>query len=218
MTVANPYVPTALSMPRTQTWETFDPMAPQASTFERHETVQFSSRFGARILDILFLAVIGAFWVFVSISVMLWMAGTGEDHSTGLGKYPAHLIGILNALSFYGICEAFAGASPGKLLCGMRVVQLDGKSCSLAKAYIRQALFFIDVVCFGLVGYLVMSKSMYNQRLGDRVAGTVVVYTRALEARRLPSASTVGEVLLGIVAATAACSAMTAVSIWLLTL
>ncbi|NOU33253.1 MAG: RDD family protein [Polyangiaceae bacterium] len=215
MTVANPYVPTPPSM---RSWETVDPMPPQASPFERHETVEFSSRLGARILDILFLAVIGAFSLVVTISVMLWTARSGEDHSTGLGRYPAHLLGILNALSFYGICEAFAGASPGKLLCGMRVVQLDGKPCSLAKAYIRQALFFVDVICFGLVGYLVMSQSPYNQRLGDRVAGTMVVYKRALEARRLPSASSIGEVVVGIVAATAACSAMTAVSIWLLTL
>lgn len=215
MTVANPYVPPPPSM---RSWETFDPMTPQASPFERHETVEFSSRFGARVLDVLFLAVIGTCSLVVTISVMLWMARSGEDHSTGLGRYPAHLIGILNALSFYGICEGFAGASPGKLLCGMRVVQLDGKPCSLAKAYIRQALFFVDVICFGLVGYILMSQSPYNQRLGDRVAGTVVVYTGTLEARRLPSASSVGKVVVGIVAATAACSAMTAVSIWLLTL
>jgi uncharacterized RDD family membrane protein YckC len=215
MTVANPYVPPPPSM---RSWETIDPVTPQAFTFERHETVEFSSRFGARILDVLFLAVIGALSLVVTISVMLWMARSGEDHSTGLGRYPAHLIGILNALSFHGICESFAGASPGKLLCGMRVVQLDGKPCSLGKAYIRQALFFVDVICFGLVGYLLMSQSPYNQRLGDRVAGTVVVYTGTLEARRLRSASSVGKVVVGIVAATAACSAMTAVSIWLLTL
>lgn len=72
------------------------------------------------------------------------------------------------------------GATPGKMVCGLRVVQLSGTPITFGQAVVRNFMRFIDGL--PMFNYLVGLSSCFAtrrfQRLGDLAAGTVVVYQR----------------------------------------
>jgi uncharacterized RDD family membrane protein YckC len=73
------------------------------------------------------------------------------------------------------------GATPGKRIVGLRVVQPSGAPITLGQAVVRNFLRFVDglpppTYGFGLAACLLTKRF---QRLGDLAAGTVVVYDRA---------------------------------------
>ncbi|MCP3918545.1 MAG: RDD family protein [bacterium] len=80
------------------------------------------------------------------------------------------------------------GATPGKRSCRLHVVHRDGTpvgwTASLIRNFVRFADFFPFAYGFGLVSALVSPEF---QRLGDRVAGTVVAYRDAPPGRDEPS-------------------------------
>ena len=72
------------------------------------------------------------------------------------------------------------GATPGKRVAGLRVVQTTGSPITLGQAVIRNFLRFIDgmpffIYLFGLASCVATRRF---QRLGDLAAGTVVIYDR----------------------------------------
>lgn len=74
--------------------------------------------------------------------------------------------------------EAFrSGATPGKRRMGIKVVQSDGGPVSIEAALVRNLVRFADTLPFAYGAGLVscLSSSTF-QRLGDRVAGTLVVH------------------------------------------
>ena len=75
---------------------------------------------------------------------------------------------------YFAVFEWLYGATPGKLLLGMRVVHRNGEPCGLGAALIRGLLRYFDILFFGIVAYAIMKAPMY-QRAGDRVARTIVV-------------------------------------------
>ncbi|MEM7352771.1 MAG: tetratricopeptide repeat protein [Acidobacteriota bacterium] len=81
-------------------------------------------------------------------------------------------------LGYYLVFEAVSAVTPGKLLFGLRVVSLDGARLSLRKAAIRTFFRLLEVnplILGGIPAGLAIASSERNQRLGDRVAGTVVI-------------------------------------------
>jgi uncharacterized RDD family membrane protein YckC len=82
--------------------------------------------------------------------------------------------GALSLAYFVGM-EVTFGATLGKLVVGLRVVDKDGDEITFVAALVRNVLRSVDLLFFGLVGAAFMSSSAYNQRLGDRAAGTYVV-------------------------------------------
>ncbi len=72
------------------------------------------------------------------------------------------------------------GATPGKRLVGLRVVQATGSPITFGQAVVRNFLRFIDgmpmfTYAFGATSCLASKRF---QRLGDLAAGTVVIYDR----------------------------------------
>jgi len=80
----------------------------------------------------------------------------------------------LGFLTFEAICEGFHGSTPGKFLLGMTVVQEDGSPCRPGAAVIRSLAYLLDILFWGIIGYLNMRKSPQQQRHGDEWAHTVV--------------------------------------------
>jgi uncharacterized RDD family membrane protein YckC len=79
---------------------------------------------------------------------------------------------------YYTATEALLGASLGKLLLGLRVVTVDGAPIGWPAAVVRNVLRAVDGFLFYLVAALFAWGSPRRQRLGDRVAGTVVIRQR----------------------------------------
>lgn len=78
--------------------------------------------------------------------------------------------------AYYTLFEGLLGFTPGKLLFGLRILKYDApKRPGLARALVRSAARLVDGIGFYLVGWTLALSSPQRQRLGDRLAGTLVV-------------------------------------------
>jgi uncharacterized RDD family membrane protein YckC len=66
------------------------------------------------------------------------------------------------------------GATPGKLVLGLRIVDADGNQIGVGQALLRYFGYFLDGVTLG-VGYLMIVFSEKKQGLHDQIASTYVV-------------------------------------------
>jgi uncharacterized RDD family membrane protein YckC len=71
------------------------------------------------------------------------------------------------------------GRTPAMRWLGLRVVTSSGEPPRPSAHVLRCALTVVDGFAFGLVGLVIMTSSRRQQRLGDIVAGTLVVRDRA---------------------------------------
>jgi uncharacterized RDD family membrane protein YckC len=77
---------------------------------------------------------------------------------------------------YFVVCEAIWGRSPGKMAVGVRVVTTSGRPIGWRAAALRNLLRAADLLPVGyIVGVFSMTLSSKFQRLGDLVAGTMVV-------------------------------------------
>lgn len=137
----------------------------------------FGIRAGAYIIDsvVYFVATFGV-TISVSIALGIALALSGrqfylDDQSTQCLSLAA---GLVQFALYFVIFEWLYGATLGKLVLGMRVVQENGEACGLGAALIRAALRYIDGLFFGIPAYATMKAPLY-QRIGDKAAKTVVV-------------------------------------------
>lgn len=83
----------------------------------------------------------------------------------------------LTYLGYYLVFEALWSRPPGKLIQGLEVCKLDGSCCDFKAAMIRTILRLFEVnpvLLGGLPAGMAIISSERNQRLGDRLAGTIV--------------------------------------------
>lgn len=111
-------------------------------------------------------------------NAMAKSAGEVTSGGWSLSRGPAFLfflIMLVIAMGYYTLFEGGMGATPGKFICGVRVLDESGAKCGYRQAFIRNILRVIDGLFFYLVGAILVWKSPKSQRLGDRAAETVVV-------------------------------------------
>lgn len=84
---------------------------------------------------------------------------------------------LLTAIIGFGywiVLEKQQGATVGKMVMGLKVTMEDGSPLTWGAAIVRNVLRIIDGLFLYLVGALIASQSPQKQRLGDKVAHTVV--------------------------------------------
>jgi uncharacterized RDD family membrane protein YckC len=69
------------------------------------------------------------------------------------------------------------GQTPGKRLCGIRVVDANGQPCAASAIWIRNLVRTVDLT-FCFVGVLSMLVDRNERRLGDFAANTIVIRER----------------------------------------
>jgi uncharacterized RDD family membrane protein YckC len=84
---------------------------------------------------------------------------------------------------YFTLFEAFwNGQTPGKRFVQLRVIQETGRSISLFESMSRNLIRIVDAMpSLYIVGAICIFFSRRHQRLGDLVAGTLVIHTRKLE-------------------------------------
>lgn len=118
----------------------------------------------------------------VAIPALSVFGGVGPQWALALLIFSGFL---LNS-GYYAFFEAiWNGQTPGKRFAQIRVMKDDGRPISAYDAIARNVLRIIDQLPaaygLGIVSILISSQ---NKRLGDFVAGTVVVHEKTMEAVR----------------------------------
>ena len=80
-------------------------------------------------------------------------------------------------VGYYIISEARWGQTVGKRLMGVRVVNMNGKPISMYSAIVRNITKIIGAgsLLLILVGVVLIADSRHDQRLGDRLADTLII-------------------------------------------
>ena len=122
-------------------------------------------------------------YAIVSVLVVGWVVGAfvaGAALGLGFGwTLAAVLIGIfLLDYGYFATVEVLStGRSAGKAALSLRVVARDGARAGVGALLLRNALRSVDLV----VGVPMILLDPLGRRLGDRLAGTLVVHERPAE-------------------------------------
>jgi uncharacterized RDD family membrane protein YckC len=144
----------------------------------------FWIRVGAKILDGLIMAV-PMMILFVPLAVLFGTGAAGANRNPGqaflagqgflalqLG-FQALALGASVLYNWYFLTRK--GATPGKSICGLRVVGADGGKISSGRAVGRTfADYLSGMLCY--VGYIIVAFDERKRALHDHIAGTRVVY------------------------------------------
>ena len=122
-------------------------------------------RFAAILIDAVIIGIV------VSIIAGILAAIT---HSIGL----VYFVEAVVFFGYYIVMEATQGRTVGKMALGLKVVRMDGSPISWNEAIIRNLLRIVDGLFAYIVGAIIVWNSPLRQRLGDKVAKTVVIRTR----------------------------------------
>jgi uncharacterized RDD family membrane protein YckC len=120
-------------------------------------------------------------YLLVGIAVVIWgafcLGAFGIARRGGWWMLAAFLIGffVLEYGYFAGVEVAREGQTFGKWALGLRVVTREGARAGTGALLVRNAVRTVDLV----VGVPLMAADPLARRLGDRLAGTVVVHTEA---------------------------------------
>ena len=131
----------------------------------------------AYLLDLVFCY--GIVFILAVVVVVAFMGNsTGLEHDSGAKAGSGLILVALFAAQWvwFVAWEATRGQSPGKRLTGLRVLAENGRPIGWRAAALRNLLRAADALPTGyLVGLASMFLSSRFQRLGDLVAGTIVV-------------------------------------------
>src|SRR5207245_615376 len=102
----------------------------------------------------------------------------GGTHGSSAGGALAGLLSLAITLGYFIMMEGQRGATVGKMALGLRVVNMDGTPITMNQSVIRNLLRIVDALFVYLVAAILIWNSPLKQRLGDRVAKTMVIRTR----------------------------------------
>jgi uncharacterized RDD family membrane protein YckC len=139
---------------------------------------QIIARLGDRLIALALDTILGgvAFAV-IGMYVAVRLGGVTESGFSLEGTPALAGIGcsLLIGFLYYWLLEGICGATLGKAIVGLRVRDKSGARCGLKPSLIRNVLRIIDALGVYLLGFFVAVFSGLRQRLGDHLAGTVVV-------------------------------------------
>jgi uncharacterized RDD family membrane protein YckC len=134
-------------------------------------------RFLALALDMVFLSLF--FFPVTKIVKGTWLM-TAADHNWTYGMFitdPLCIAFLIIIVLYFILLEAFIGATVGKRIAGVKVIDLNGNIPGLGKSIGRNLLRFVDSLpALNIIGMVLIIQSPQRARFGDRVAGTRVVY------------------------------------------
>ncbi|GEM_PF-4081544 len=149
-------------------------------------------RFFALLIDTIIFGIL--LWLFMKFFSGTYVGGCDSDFNIGatipidqnktfygLCGFSAQLY-FLAIFTYYVLFEWKLGGTLGKLVTGMRVVKSTGEPLDLKASLIRNVMRIVDFLpFFYLVGAISVWNSKTKQRIGDRLAKTVVVSKNSIK-------------------------------------
>jgi uncharacterized RDD family membrane protein YckC len=133
------------------------------------------SRFMAAFLDVLIEAVL---YLVLFLLTLIWVSGVFSANRSIWWQAIVTLVIFCINWGYYAIFEAlWKGQTPGKRWAGIRVIKDSGRPINAFEAIARNLVRIIDFLPgFYGVGVVTMLLNAKNRRVGDYVAGTLVVH------------------------------------------
>ncbi len=92
------------------------------------------------------------------------------------------------SFAYFLLLEGLFGATIGKQILRLRVVDKEGDPCTFKASFYRNLLRFVDwLPLLYIAGIISILASAKRQRIGDRIAGTVVARPRAKDINPPPA-------------------------------
>ena len=139
-----------------------------------------ATRISAALIDAVILACILVVTTVLILAVADAAAGSSGSGSLMVFSLASYLLAaawLLIAVLYFTVAQAVSsGRTPGKAAMGLRVIRVDGATASLGEYLLRSIALVVDVAVG--VGPVLMFFHPQSRRLGDLLAGTVVVRER----------------------------------------
>jgi uncharacterized RDD family membrane protein YckC len=151
--------------------------APEHIVF-RHVVAGPGRRALAHVLDLFVCYTIVVIVSALTILAFLGMSGFAGAFESAVEAGAGVILVVLFAAQwlYSFLWEGITGRSPGKMALDLRVVMVSGRPIGFAASALRNVLRAADVMPVGyLVGVTAMAMNRRFQRLGDLVAGTMVI-------------------------------------------
>jgi uncharacterized RDD family membrane protein YckC len=136
-------------------------------------------RFVALLIDAIILGIISYILIFLFAASAITVDPSTGAVSIGPAYYAAIVLGILIELLYFTLLLGRYGQSVGMMVVKIKVVrEADSGPITYGAAFIRTILLYIDEIPYAipfLLGAILIWTSDKKQRLGDRVAHTVVL-------------------------------------------
>jgi uncharacterized RDD family membrane protein YckC len=171
----------------------YDPAAGEKLIIETPEqtSIEFplagiGSRFLAILIDSMIQGVVIIVLVLIFVGLGIGFGRAGFGRSSAPGIWVAAVLIFVYFLLLYGYYILFEsiwnGQTPGKRLTHIRVIKDSGQPITAIDAVARNLLRLVDQMPFAYgIGVLCVWISPQSKRLGDYVAGTVVVHEKPFE-------------------------------------
>lgn len=138
----------------------------------------FLLRCGAFLIDYIILISIPV------IGLLVAKFSSGDDGAKLLNSEinsTGWLIAILVGVTNFVLFPMFSGQTVGKMLTGLRVVNMKGEFPTFSKLLIRHSVgYFLTLLTAGL-GFLLSVFNLKGRALHDLLAGTIVIYGQRRE-------------------------------------
>ncbi len=130
-----------------------------------------SDRVFAQMLDWLFM------WIYTTFVTMIFFSATSSLINYYERLFICIYIALLLPAIFYHLIFEFFfnGASPGKKILKLKVVMVDGSSPTLGSFIMRWMMYLLECMILPGIGLLCIIFNKKGQRLGDMMAGTMVI-------------------------------------------
>ena len=136
-------------------------------------------RFVALLIDAIILGIISYILIFLFAASAITVDTSTGAVSIGQAYYAAVALGIVIELLYFTLLLGRYGQSVGMMVVKIKVVsEADSGPITYGAAFIRTILLYIDEIPYVipfLLGAILIWTSDKKQRLGDRVAHTVVL-------------------------------------------
>jgi len=135
-------------------------------------------RFVATIIDaIIIVVIVGILTIPLLVAAIAVNVGNGNVSAISSGPIVAlTVVGLVVWFLYFTLLEGRYGQTVGKMALSIKVVrEADGAPIDYGEAAVRTVLRIIDGLFDYLIGAIFIWTSDKKQRLGDRVAHTVVV-------------------------------------------
>jgi uncharacterized RDD family membrane protein YckC len=144
------------------------------------EVAGIGSRFLALAYDTLLQILIG-----IGLVVIMVLVSVAMPNSPRTGMWFVALMVLIFFMLYFGYFAMFEiiwnGQTPGKKKEGLRVIKDSGRPITPAESVGRNLMRIVDQLpAFYAVGIASVLLSRQNKRLGDFVAGTIVVHEKSL--------------------------------------